>query len=270
MAPSHYLNQCWDIVNWTIRNKLQWNFYWNSNIEKMHLKMSAKWRLFCLGLNVLIEVPTLVRRHLHTIDSWYIEISRVHYIKMGLCIGGYQGLSLWWKFLYWQDIMLVFHDDVIKWKHFPRYWPFVRGIHQSPVNSLHKGQWRGALMFSLICVWINGWVNNLEAGDLRRYHAHYDVNVMWNDSHASRIAVTLVFQHIMIRYWYLLFPIPCPTVLNQCEGLTSELSLLLVKSGANPWTTRETNEHTKINRKRILSSISISHMCLCVLVRSSC
>ena len=57
------------------------------------------------------------------------------------------------------------HDDVIKWKHFPRYWPFVRGIHRSPVNSPHKGQWRGALMFSLICVWINGWVNNREAGD---------------------------------------------------------------------------------------------------------
>ena len=41
-----------------------------------------------------------------------------------------------------------YHDDVIKWKHFPRYWPFVRGIQQSPVNSPHKGQWRGALMFS--------------------------------------------------------------------------------------------------------------------------
>ena len=70
------------------------------------------------------------------------------------------------------------HDDVIKWKHFPRYWPFVWGIHRSPVNSPHKGQWRGALMFSLICVWINGWVNNREAGDLRCYQAHYDVTVM--------------------------------------------------------------------------------------------
>ena len=38
------------------------------------------------------------------------------------------------------------HDDVIKWKHFPRYWPFVRGIHRSPVNFHHKGQWHGALM----------------------------------------------------------------------------------------------------------------------------
>ena len=47
-----------------------------------------------------------------------------------------------------------------------------------PVNSPHKGQWRGALMFSLICVWINGWVNNHEAGDLRRNRCHYDVIVM--------------------------------------------------------------------------------------------
>ena len=70
------------------------------------------------------------------------------------------------------------HDDVIKWKHFPRYWPFVRGIHRSPVNSPHIGQWRGALMFSFISVWINGWVNNCKAGDLRRYRAHCDVTVM--------------------------------------------------------------------------------------------
>ena len=76
--------------------------------------------------------------------------------------------------------MHIAHDDVIKWKHFPRNWPFVRGIHRSPVNSPHKGQWRGALMFTLICARINGWVNNREAGDLRRHCAHYDVIVMCN------------------------------------------------------------------------------------------
>ena len=70
------------------------------------------------------------------------------------------------------------HDDVIKWQHFPRYWPFVRGIHRSPVNSPHKGQWREALVFSLICAWINGWVKNREAGDLRRHRANYDVQAM--------------------------------------------------------------------------------------------
>ena len=66
----------------------------------------------------------------------------------------------------------------MKWKNFPRYWPFVRGIHRSPVNSPHKGQWCGALMFSLICARINGWVNNREAGDLRRHQAHCGVIVM--------------------------------------------------------------------------------------------
>ena len=74
----------------------------------------------------------------------------------------------------------VFHDDVIKWKHFPRHWPFVRGIHRSPVNSPHKGQWREALMLSLICVWIKSYVNTREAGDLRRHRAHYDITVIEN------------------------------------------------------------------------------------------
>ena len=47
------------------------------------------------------------------------------------------------------------YNDVIKWKHCPRYWPFVRGVHRSPVNSPHKGRWRGALMFSLIYAGLN-------------------------------------------------------------------------------------------------------------------
>ena len=70
------------------------------------------------------------------------------------------------------------HDDVIKWKDFPRYWPFVPRIHWSLMNFLHKEQWCRALMFSLICVWVNGWVNNREAGDLRCHRVHHDVTVM--------------------------------------------------------------------------------------------
>ena len=46
------------------------------------------------------------------------------------------------------------YDDVIKWRHFLRYWPFVQGIHRTPVNSLYKGQWSRVLMFSLICACI--------------------------------------------------------------------------------------------------------------------
>ena len=94
----------------------------------------------------------------------------------------------------------VYHDDVIKWKHYPRHWPFVRGIHRSPVNSPHKGQWRGALMFSLICVWIDGAVNNRESGDSRRYRAHYDVTIMLNKMSNNKLpviwdAITLMRHH---------------------------------------------------------------------------
>ena len=66
-----------------------------------------------------------------------------------------------------------------QWKHFPRYRPLVRGSQWSSVNSLHKVHWCRALMFSLICAWINGWVNNREAGELRRHRDRYDVTVMF-------------------------------------------------------------------------------------------
>ena len=54
---------------------------------------------------------------------------------------------------------------------FPHYLPFVRRIHLSPVNSPHKGQRGGALIFSLICAWNNRWANNGDAGDLTPSHS---------------------------------------------------------------------------------------------------
>ena len=83
----------------------------------------------------------------------------------------------------------------MKSKHFPRYWPFVRGIHRSALNSPHKGQWRGALMFSLICVWITCWTNNRGAGDLRRHRAHYDVTLMPFYESKTEIAVGDILSH---------------------------------------------------------------------------
>ena len=91
------------------------------------------------------------------------------------------------------------HDDVIKWSHFPRCWPFVQGIHRSPVNSAHKGQWRLALMLSLIWAWLNGWVNNGGAGDLRRHRAHYDVTVM--DQRVLRGASFIFFNITVTVTW---------------------------------------------------------------------
>ena len=59
---------------------------------------------------------------------------------------------------------------------------FVRGMRRWPVTSPHKGQLRGALMFSLIYTWTNGWVNNRRVSYLRRHRAHYDVTVMGGKS----------------------------------------------------------------------------------------
>ena len=115
-------------------------------------------------------------------------------IWLQLCIvrGIHRSLVLTKVQWFGKRFMMTFHDDVIKRKHFPRYWPFVRGIHRSLVNSPHKGQWRGALMFSLICARINAWVNNGEAGDLRRHRAHYDVTVMSMWCHH----ITLPFDNV--------------------------------------------------------------------------
>ena len=98
------------------------------------------------------------RRHLFDTKFWYSTRNVCNKVK---------------TILNQQQCPRFYHDDVIKWKNFPRYWPFVKGIHRQPVNSPYKGQWRGALMLPLICAWINGWANNREAGDLS-----YDVIVM--------------------------------------------------------------------------------------------
>ena len=105
-----------------------------------------------------------------------------------------------------QSEIYGYHDDVIKWKHFPRNWPFVRKIHRSPVNFPHKGQWRGALMFSLIYAWINDWANNREAGDLRRQHGHYDVIVMMikvlnKKNHVYNGALRKSRKEIFVLFW---------------------------------------------------------------------
>ena len=125
------------------------------------------------------------------------------------------------------------HDDVIKWKHFPRDWPFVREIHRSPVNFPHKGQWRGALMFSLIYAWINDWVNNREAGDLKRQHGHYDVIVMelstiiyltW----LEQLAISLGLSSFILFY-AIGFTVRLNANLAMLTHYSSEFSLFTIK-----------------------------------------
>ena len=145
-SASHYLNQCWIIINCTLgKNSSEiWIKIKQFSCKKIRLKMSfAKWRPFCLGLNQMEKrispnlVPTLWDR-LDTTDTW------------------------------WRHQMETF----------PRHCPFLRRIHRSPVDSPHKGQWRRALMISLSCAWTNGWANRRNAGDLRRHRTHYAVTVM--------------------------------------------------------------------------------------------
>ena len=66
-------------------------------------------------------------------------------------------------------------------------------MEMSPVNSPHKGQWRGDLMFALICARINGWVNNGETVDLRRRRAHYYVTVI-----KSRMSLILSHELVVV------------------------------------------------------------------------
>ena len=154
-----------------------------------------------------------------------------------------------WVYIQWLDIA---HDDVIKWKQFPRHWPFVRGIHRSPVDSgypgyiAHKGQWWGALMFSLISTWTNGWANNGDADDLRCHCAHYDVTVMHcalfntlklkqNDRHFAHSILKCIFLNEKLWFW-------TKTLSDSvCEGTndTSTINIgssdVLVSSGTEPY-----------------------------------
>ena len=92
-----------------------------------------------------------------------------------------------WKVRY-STSMIMSSNNVL------RYWPFVQGIHWSPVDSPHKGQWCGALMFSLIDTWTNGWANNQHDSDLRYHHAHYDVTVILRSS--NFLCLSTVPYHI--------------------------------------------------------------------------
>ena len=133
----------------------------------------------------------------------------------------------------------------MKWKHFPRYWPFV--------NSPHKGQWRRALVFSLICAWINGWVNNRESGDLIRHRDHYDVTVMiflgihcmcmwkvivhdfpssWNVS--KIIVVTVLYNNMTVWNGATLLTCYYPGTLS-CKWVTKALFINFLRKRNIPW-----------------------------------
>ena len=125
----------------------------------------------------------------------------------------YVECALFRVFFVWKDdsytaMSRLFHDDSYSiWRHqmetFYKLLSLSVGILLVRVNSPHWGQWRGAFVFSLICAWLNGRVNNREAGDLRHHRAHYDV-----------IVILMVDQcvHWFYLYYYVVqdFACGCP------------------------------------------------------------
>ena len=141
-AQQNYYGCPWLGTQYVCREPVQYNEY---------LVSVVLWILLVWCFSTREPVATVLSTHL-VLESSEISsahstpFSCQHVVKFCIC-----------------HCQTIFYDDVLKWKHFLRYWLFVRGIHRSPLNSPHKGQWRRALMFSLICAWINGWVNNREA-----------------------------------------------------------------------------------------------------------
>ena len=147
---------------------------WNGNVLIFRGWISHNFQRFIVGelldgieCNYLFIFPQIISICEWSIP-WTLCKSAMEVESISMCCIGYVIAST----------STSMHGDVIQWKHFPRYWPFVREIHRSPANSPHKGQWHGALMFPLVCGWINDWANTRDAGDLRRHRAHYDVIVM--------------------------------------------------------------------------------------------
>ena len=107
---------------------------------------------------------------------WTLPSGKSDQIKKLLCI--------WcktWRSFYNLAINILLdylHDDVIKWKHYPRYWPFVRGIHRWPVDCPHKASDAELWCFFFYLRLNKRWASNRDAGDLRRHRTQYDVTLM--------------------------------------------------------------------------------------------
>ena len=137
-----------------------------------------------------------------------------------------------------------------------RVTPFVRGNHQSPVNFPHNGQWRGAFMFSLICAWLNRWVNNSGAGDLRRHRAR----PLWrhcNDTvkpTAHNRSTTQQCSTVCINLWMQYASIPSSNKRTHTARMTVRQIKTIVNSNSS------NIPMSYISHKSISSVLSISNI----------
>ena len=148
---------------------------------QFHLSFPVITVLYIISLQITVYLNSLVRNS-SEMETYVVSIERIdEYCHV-------ESEVSWrsWFLVPWFCMRITFRVRgcplllTAWWRHQTETFSALLAIcaGNSPVNSPQKGQWRGALMFSLICVWINGWVNNPEAGDLRRHRSHYDVIVM--------------------------------------------------------------------------------------------
>ena len=160
-----------------------WPFSWSSYYDRRHNSIKTlTWSRHALNLNtsfhVYLRYTTMILRQNTNQCHFDIFIGNIELIYLGWKQSSMSSVN---GFIVLLDIKYHvcwgFHDDVIKWKHFPRYWP----LGNSPVTGelpAQRSVTRSLDVF-FICAWINGWVNIREAGDLRRHRAHYDITVMY-------------------------------------------------------------------------------------------
>ena len=154
-----------------------------------NLVHSTNWYIHIHSANILYITWTIIHAYIMlTTDFRGLPVSLIQF-KCFRCHQTTQVLEYLWENDTFISIQQVYGHALPCWQlqnymmtssngNIFRVTGHLCGEFTGPVNPSHKGQWRGALVFSLICAGMNGWENNRQAGDLRRQHARYDVTVM--------------------------------------------------------------------------------------------
>ena len=147
-------------------------WHWVKNSVQLSVHLAQYWSDFCTPV-CLVEV--CAPRDRFTQQGTYGEINT-----------DWIGVTGLWLLHNWDDVgvrelctLKLCEINISWWRHEMGTFSVLLALcaGNSPVNSPHKGHWRGALIFSFICAWINGWINNREAGDLRHHPAHYELGI---------------------------------------------------------------------------------------------
>ena len=146
-------------------------------------------------------------------------------------------IQLWWiitshrsQLKWFKQFMMTSSNGLTWWRHQLETFPALLAICAG-----NKGQRRGALMFSLICVWINGWVNNGEACDSRCYRAHNDIILMYYPGlHFTMLVKGVLDVHI--KWWLcalltVAFPVLPLHILIPCDESVLRLTIHNINIG---------------------------------------